>query len=115
MNDWTILLSGAAGAAAIKLIDGVVQWALGRLGQRGDKRHATLTEIESRLKNVEGGSMALLLDRIQHLCKAYIAEGSVDADDLRRLHIMHDHYHREGGNGDLDKLMSRVDALPLKE
>ena len=115
MNDWTILLSGAAGAAAIKLIDGVVQWALGRLGQRGDKRHATLTEIESRLKNVEGGSMALLLDRIQHLCKAYIAEGSVDADDLRRLHIMHDHYHREGGNGDLDKLMQRVDMLPLKE
>lgn len=115
MNDWTILLSGAAGAAAIKLIDGVVQWALGRLGQRGDKKHATLTEIESRLKNVEGGSMALLLDRIQHLCKAYIAEGSVDADDLRRLHIMHDHYHREGGNGDLDKLMQRVDMLPLKE
>lgn len=115
MTDWTILLSGAAGAAAIKLLDGVVQWALGRLGKRGDKKHATLVEIESRLKTVEGGSMALLLDRIQHLCKAYIAEGSVDADDLRRLHIMHDHYHKEGGNGDLDKLMQRVDMLPLKE
>ena len=38
MTDWTILLSGAAGAAAIKLLDGVVQWALGRLGKRGDRK-----------------------------------------------------------------------------
>ena len=88
---------------------------IGAAGKRGDKKHATLAEIECRLKTVEGGSMALLLDRIQHLCKSYIADGSVDADDLRRLHIMHDHYHKEGGNGDLDKLMQRVDMLPLKE
>lgn len=113
-SDLLILLSGAAGAAIIKLIDGVIQWILSRVGKGRDAQRIALKDLEKRLERVEAGNMSMLLDRIQHLCKSYIADGSVDTDDLRRLHIMHTNYHTVGGNGDLDKLMSRVDALPLR-
>lgn len=108
-----VLLSGAAGAAVIKLLDNLLQHFLDRHAKRQDCEAKEETETEKRIARLEGATMSMLLDRIQYLCKVYIRDGSVDADDLRRLHIMHDHYHEEGGNGDLDKLMTRVDHLPL--
>lgn len=114
MEFWQVLLSGAAGAAVIKLIDNVVQWKLQRKAKKEDEKTKEKTEIEKKVDSLEGAVMALLLDRIQGRCEKYIADGDVDPDDLRRLHIMHEKYHDAGGNGDLDKLMERVDSLPLK-
>lgn len=114
MEIWQVLLSGAVGAALIKLLDNIVQWKLQRKAKKEDDKVKEKTELEKKVDGLEGAVMALLLDRIQSRCEKYICVGSVDPDDLRRLHIMHEKYHNAGGNGDLDKLMGRTDTLPLK-
>ena len=114
METVLLLFSGAAGAAAIKLLDGVVQFFLQRRARRQDSGAARKTDLEKRLDAIADCLMASSMDRIQYLCKCYIKDRCVDVEDLRRLHIMHEKYHNLGGNGDLDNLMEQVDALPLK-
>ena len=128
MEDSTLimLLSGAAGAALIKLVDGLIQFFLARKAKKEDKaeekaerqaeeKEKELEALKKELEAVKAGMSAMMLDRIQYLCKTYIKEGSVDFDDRRRLHLMHKGYHAVGGNGDLDILMQAVDELQLKE
>ena len=98
----------------IKLLDGVVQFALQRRAKRQDDGQAHKTEMEKRIEAIADCMMVSMLDRIQHLCKCYIKDGCVDVEYLRRLHIMHEKYHAVGVNGDLDKLMEQVDELPYK-
>ena len=74
-----------------------------------------LEALKTEIEALKTGIRVMMLDRIQHLCKAYIKEGYVDYDDRRRLHLMHKGYHAVDGNGDLDILMQAVDELPLKE
>ena len=100
-------LASSALAALINQVGNALQWKRQRAAAQEDGE-------DSRIKNLEQGMMAVLLDRIQYLCKCYIKDGSVDVDDLRRLHIMHERYHQLGGNGDLDQLMGAVNHLPLK-
>ena len=125
-NGIIILLSGTAGAALIKLVEGIIQYFLARKAKKEDKaeerieKQAANNEIEikhvkAEVAAVKAGMCVIMLDRIQHLCKMYIQDGYVDFDDRRRLHLMHDGYHALGGNGDLDILMKAVDELPLKE
>ena len=114
METVLLLFSGAAGAAIIKLLDGVVQWCLQRRAKRQDNGAAQKTDMEKRIDAIADCLIASSMDRIQYLCKCYIKEGRVDVEDLRRLHIMHEKYHQLGGNGDLDNLMEQVDSLQLK-
>ena len=59
--------------------------------------------------------MYVILDRIRYLGQVYIKDGTIDFDDRRLLHEMHDVYHNGlGGNGDLDALMDEINRLPLK-
>lgn len=126
MNILQCLLTGAAGAALIKLIDNIIQWRLNRKAQQEDKE-AEKQEEAAEVTNewmqhttetislLAEGQKCIMLDRIQYLCRAYLKDGEVDYDDRRRLHLMHDAYHDLRGNGDLNVLMSEVDDLPLKE
>jgi len=114
METLILLLSGAAGAAMIKLLDGIVQFALQRRAKRQDDGQSQKTEMEKRIEAIADCMMVSMLDRIQYLSKCYIKDGSVDVEDLRRLHIMHEKYHAVGGNGDLDRLMEQVDELPIR-
>lgn len=120
------LLTGASAAAVIKLIDNLIQWRLKRKAEKEDKseaeEEAKQEEDSKKRKQMEQSVEALrdamkfvLLDRIQHLGRAYLRDGEVDFDDRRRLHEMHSVYHNQlGGNGDLDVLMDLVNELPLK-
>lgn len=110
-----VIFGGATGAAIVNLLSNLITKLLEKSGKRKDKHTEALESVERRLETVESGSMAMLLDRIQYLCKVYISDGEVDPDDLRRLHIMHNSYHALGGNGDLDKLLARVESLPFKK
>ena len=118
-----ILLSGTAGAALIKMIDGIIQFRLARKATKEDKEEEQETEKDEEIKtlkdeinSLKAGMRVMMLDRIQFLCKRYIEQGFVDYDDRRRLHLMHESFHNDlGGNGDLDILMADVDRLPLKE
>ena len=109
-----LLLTGAAGAAVIKLADNVIMWALNRKAKREENEDEEEDAVHQQLKALRTGQKVILLDRIQYLGQCYIFEGEIDFDDRRRLHQMHDAYHTLGGNGDLNTLMETVDHLPLK-
>lgn len=102
-----LLIAGGVAAGLIKIIDGVIQFALNRWGKNKDKKDESITVITKALK-------VIMLDRILYLGRAYIEDREVDADDRRRLMQMHDVYHSLGGNGDADLIMNCVKALQLK-
>ena len=113
-NTILVLLSSAAGAAFITLIDGVVQFFLQRHAKKEDAAAVDLNDMARKVDAMLDCQLASTLDRIQFLCKTYLRDGEIDMDDLRRLHIMHEKYHNIGGNGDLDKLMEQVNELHIK-
>lgn len=96
MNLIVELLSGAAGAALVAGIFGIVQARKNR-------------------KDAHGKALRyLMLYVIQERAKAHIKEGSITMEERRSLHHWHSLYHNElGGNGDADHLMEQVDKLPL--
>lgn len=100
------ILGGSALAALVNQVGNAVQWNRQRKASLDDRG-------KTRLDKLEAGMMAMMLDRIQYLCKRYLKDQSIDVDDRRRLHIMHECYHTLGGNGDLDKLMEDVNKLPI--
>lgn len=120
------LLTGTAAAAAVKLIDNLLQWHLNRKSKKEDKLEDKLEEKEEasgqRIKDMEQslnavveGQRYILLDRIRSLGCAYLKNGEVSFDDRRLLNMMHGVYHNGlGGNGDLNTLMEEVNDLPLK-
>lgn len=51
-------------------------------------------------------------DRIIHLCKYYLEQGSISADDFENLYkYLYLPYKDMGGNGTAEKLMGRVENL----
>lgn len=121
------LLTGAASAAVIRLLDNVIQWKLNRKAKKEDKAEKQTEEEgkknEERIKSMETvmlslaeGMSYMLLDRIRHLGLAYLSRGEISFDERRLLRQMHDVYHNKlNGNGDLDELLKEVDELPLKQ
>lgn len=125
-----LLLTGATGAAVVTLINNVIQWHLNRKAKKEDaqmekseaKEKQDALDIakwhddtEEKIDALVDGQKFILLDRIQYLARSYLRDGEIDFDDRRRLHQMHEAYHRLGGNGDLNTLMAEVDEIPLKD
>lgn len=76
-----------------------------------DKREDTDKE---RTDNIVKALRYLMLYVIQQRAKELIAQGEASPEERRSLHHWHDLYHNGlGGNGDADRLMAMVDALPL--
>lgn len=121
------LLTGAASAALIKLLDNIIQWKLARKAKKEDKaeerqenvckaNQLKIDKLEDAVQATITGQRYILLDRIRYLGLAYLQRGEASFDERRLLHQMHDVYHNSlNGNGDLDELMSEVDELPLKQ
>lgn len=113
------VLSGGIGAGVLKLIGDRLAWKRERTAKKEDKAD---NRTQERLKAIEEKTDAqsealkyILYDRIRYLALSYISEGEIDFDDRRILNDMHKSYHYGlDGNGDLDGLMSQVNALPLK-
>lgn len=94
---WLIeLLGGAAGAALVAGIFGLIQNRKNR-------------------KDAHGKALRyLMLYVIQERAKQHIKEKSITIEERRSLHQWHSLYHQElGGNGDADDLMKQVNRLPL--
>lgn len=52
-------------------------------------------------------------DRIIHLCKFYLEQGWISADDFENLYeYLYTPYKAMGGNGTAQRLMERVEKLP---
>lgn len=64
---------------------------------------------------VTHGLRLVLKDRLRFLCTRYIEQGWIYEDELEDLISMHSAYHDTlKGNGYLEELMKRVNALPIK-
>lgn len=119
------LFGGAAGAALVGGIFGLITWCLNRKAAKEDKaadrKVAECTargqEIQDLHRLVDALIIAereTLYDRIKYLAKSYIKKGWVSVEDYEDLKRMHHVYHSKdilNGNGFLDALMAEVDQL----
>lgn len=81
-----------------------VAWLLNRLDKKKERK-----------TGVSMGVQVILYDRIKYLCKYYIQQGYISANDLEDLERMWRVYHNDlDGNGFLDALMGEVKKLPIK-
>jgi len=102
------ILGGTAVAALINQIGESIR-------QRRKRKYDKSDEKDKDMEAVKIGLKWVIYDRIRYLGQTYINQKKIDFDDRRILNEMHKCYHNGlGGNGDLDNLMSEVNALPLK-
>lgn len=99
------IISGSAAAAVVSGVTSIILWVLNNRKKKDETSERCVS-----------GLQILLYDRIKHLGLKYIEEGCIYAEDLEDLKRMHKIYHDElNGNGYLDNIMGRVNALPLKQ
>lgn len=94
---WIVeLLSGAAGAALVAGVFGIIQTRK----SRKDAHNKALRY--------------LMLYVIQERAKQHIKDNRITLEERRSLHHWHSLYHNElGGNGDADTLMLQIDQIWL--
>lgn len=124
------ILGGGVAVAIIEAVKEAIAWRRNRKAAKEDRVEEKkekqfeerLTGLEEEVSDMKKMMAALvdsqkniLFDRIQYLCRRYIADGEIDFDNLRGLNALHNSYHNGlDGNGDLDALMKQVHSLPLK-
>ena len=101
-NEIIVAAIAACGGAVIAVIGQLIMWAVNRNAAKHDRRG-----------EIADGVMFLLQDRIKYLAKHFIADAEISAEDLEDLLRMHEVYHKLGGNGYLDTLISAVKNLPI--
>lgn len=116
-------LTGAAGAALVGGIFGIIMWCLNRKAAKEDaEREDVATVCAARGQTIEALSKmvsalvvadrTILYDRIKHLAKSYIQRSWISVEEYEDLKRMHKVYHDElEGNGFLDALMAEVDKI----
>lgn len=81
----------------------------------------TIKGLYSRIKAerleqdlIKEGVIAILHDRLYHVCHEYISNGYITVPDLNNLGYLYYGYHNLGGNGTGTELYERCKKLPLK-
>ena len=116
-------LTGAAGAALVGGVFGVIMWLLNRKATKEDKaqnnavatctkRGEEISELRAMVTSLIVADRTILYDRIKYLAKSYIKRDWISVEEYEDLKRMHKVYHDElKGNGFLDALMADVDQL----
>ena len=119
-------LTGAAGAALVGGIFGIIMWCLNRKAAIEDAekedvatvcaaRGQTIEQLNKMVSALIVADRTILYDRIKHLAKSYIQRNWVSVEEYEDLKRMHKVYHDElEGNGFLDDLMAEVAKLDKK-
>lgn len=71
--------------------------------------------IDRRIDALEESNLALLGDKIYHLCKSYIKRGWCTVEERRNLDRLFNAYEARGGNGTAKKLWERTQNLPYTQ
>jgi hypothetical protein len=102
-------MSGAAGAALVGGVFGLITWALNHRAAKKDKS-------AEKTDNLTCGTRMLLYIVIKDRARHYIHEGSITPEDLEDILAMHVIYHDKlGGNGFLDSVIKQVRQLPIRD
>ena len=131
-----LLGAGAIGSIIIKLLD-LLGERLKRKDQKEDKEDEQTKRLDGLEKEIKGlkdevkdlkreqaenktateavaeGQRVMLKDKLITNAKKYIDRQGISFDELQDWHSMHDAYHALGGNGDLNILRDKLDALPI--
>ena len=119
-------LTGAAGAALVGGIFGIIMWCLNRKAALKDAaktdvamvceaRGETIETLSKMVSSLIVADRTILYDGIKHLAKAYIKRSWISVEEYEDLKRMHQGYHDElEGNGFLDALMAEVAKLEKK-
>ena len=131
-----LLGAGAIGSIIIKLLD-LIGERLKRKDQKEDKEdektkrlddlEKEIKELKSEVKDIKQeqaenktateavaeGQRVMLKDKLIANAKKYIDRQGISFDELQDWHSMHNAYHALGGNGDLNILRDKLDALPI--
>lgn len=103
MESLVIALIGAATGSGVS---SVVIALLQRKWAKQDKH-------DERVDALVDANKVLMIDKVRHLGKKYIADGEIHLEDKENLQEMYDAYKRLGGNGHLDMVMSEVNHLKV--
>lgn len=94
-----------------------VEWAFGVLAagllvayRRLAKKIKDDAEERSAIK---AGMLAILHDRLYHVCTFYIEQGWIETAGLKNLEYLYKSYHALGGNGTGTELYNRALVLPI--
>lgn len=101
----TVLLCVLGGGVGSGLMS-ILQAYLNHRWGNADKEDARITALVQANK-------VIMVDRVTHLGKSYIAAGQVSLGDKNNLEEMHRAYKALGGNGHLDTVMEEVDRLKV--
>lgn len=119
MEAWQLILSSGVAVAIVTALKEIMMWRLNTGKKNYDYR---LMNIEQNLENTKAqidrlmaGNREALRDRIEYLAGVYIKRGCVLMNELDGLKRLHAAYHNLGGNGYLDGLLERVDALEIQK
>ncbi len=122
-----ILCSTAFAAIIVALINGIVDI----IKKKMDKNNVSLKDVKDSIdqtreelkthkketkENIEvlkRSQMQQMRERIKNICRDKIHEGSISSDELEDLTALHSSYKELGGNGFCDKLMKKVNQLPI--
>ena len=77
------------------------------------RKWAKQDKHDERVDALVDANKVLMIDKVRHLGKKYIADGEIHLEDKENLQEMYDAYKRLGGNGHLDMVMSEVNHLKV--
>ena len=81
---------------------------------RADKKKEKENKQDDDFLDLKEALMYLMYDSINNRAMIYIDRGSITSAELEVITKMHACYHRMGGNGYLDAVMSAVENLAIK-
>ena len=88
-----------------------MEWAIGLLSFGWGYLIKKMTEY----KNIKGGLLAIMHDRLYQSCTYHIKQGYIDTSALKNMEYLYENYHELGGNGTGTELYNRAKSLPIKE
>ena len=101
------ILAGGVGVAIVETIKSVIMFKL-------QKKDTSAKDIAETVKTLAESQKVCMYTTIKHQCKKFCHNGEISAEDMEDLLLMHDIYHKLGGNGYLDAWMERVKELPMR-
>lgn len=102
MSDNTVTIIVAIIGTGV--LNTIVNSIISSIAKKKDKTNSDNNSLRVIMKTV-----------IRILCKQYVSQGWIYADELEDLIEMHDCYHNDlHGNGYLDELMNRVKNLEIR-
>lgn len=77
------------------------------------RKWAKQDKQDERVDALVAANKVLMIDKVRHLGKSYIADGEIHFEDKENLQEMYTAYKRLGGNGHLDLIMAEVNHLKV--